>query len=74
MAFNTNTTDDINNKLKFNFELNKKKPHQNQLLIAICELKLFLYFDNYLWELNMDSDTKSHKTIKIFIFSATVTN
>jgi len=46
--FDDDTTD-INNKLKYNFELNKKKGHTKiQLIQAVCDSEFFLYFTNKL--------------------------
>jgi len=55
-----NDTTDINNKLKYNFELNKEKGHTKiELLQTTCDSEFFLYFSNKLWDINIEPEAKN---------------
>jgi len=62
------TNEELNYRFKLNVTENKQKNHSKiELLLAVCGLEFFLYFNSKLWEIEMDSDTKMHKLLEIFI-------
>jgi len=77
LALNPQTlnNDELNDRLKLNFTLNKQKNHtKTDLLLAVCSSEFFLYFSNKLWEMDMVSNLKLYKLLEIFIFTMTYIN
>lgn len=76
-ALNANilSLEQLNTRLKNNFELNIAKNHtKEQLLSAVYTSEFFTVFSNKLWELNMENEDKIIKLAEIFIFTMTYLN